>query len=753
MARQRRHHGRADEDAVPVPQRKAGSSVPRPGRAAFLGIAAAMGLGLAAAPAPAQTDPRGADHRVPALNTFGMPGLIDTPTAVPLPDGTIAFSLSGLPGTFRSTLAFQITPWLTGSFRYSGIERPRLGDTLYDRSFDLQMRLLREGGWWPAVSLGLRDFIGTGEYSSEYIVATRQVTPQLRLTAGLGWGRMASGDGFTNPLGNLDRRFRTRPDGFTGEGGRLEVDRFFRGDAVVIAGVEWQVTDRLRLMAEFSGDAYRNETEGPGASWRRRSPVNIGASWQVGERTALSGFVLHGDTVGFVASVALNPNRPLQPIQLQAPVPVAARPDPAVAPAVWGTDWAAAPQTRTALRTALASRFEAEGLRLQNLTLEPQRAVVRLTNLRHEAPARAIGRAARIMTVVMPASVEEFVLISTARGMDVSAVTLRRSDLEALEHAPDGSAALRARAAITDPAALPDAPGLLTPHPPEVPRLGWSLLPYVQPTIMDPTSPLRIDAGVRAEARYSLADNVLVSGSVTQRVVGNLRGTTRAEEACRSDGFCYERVRSDAPLYSSSGPVIERLTVEHFSRPGESLFARVSAGWLERMYAGVSAELLWKPVDSRIALGAEVNRVGRRAPSSAVGLTDYEVTTGHVSAYYDFGGGFLGQVDVGQYLAGDRGATVALSREFASGWMLGAYATLTDMPFSAFGEGSFDKGITITIPVTWFDGRPTRARSSQTIRSLQRDGGARLEVTNRLYPMVRDLHSRNLDASWGTVWQ
>ena len=36
---------------------------------------------------------------------------------------------------------------------------------------------------------------------------------------------------------------------------------------------------------------------------------------------------------------------------------------------------------------------------------------------------------------------------------------------------------------------------------------------------------------------------------------------------------------------------------------------------------------------------------------------DYEVTTGHVSAYYEFGNGFVGQVDAGRYLAGDNGAT------------------------------------------------------------------------------------------------
>ena len=45
------------------------------------------------------------------------------------------------------------------------------------------------------------------------------------------------------------------------------------------------------------------------------------------------------------------------------------------------------------------------------------------------------------------------------------------------------------------------------------------------------------------------------------------------------------------------------------------------------------------------------------------------------------------KVDAGRYLAGDWGATFALDREFDNGWKVGAYFTLTDMPFDEFGEG------------------------------------------------------------------
>lgn len=52
-----------------------------------------------------------------------------------------------------------------------------------------------------------------------------------------GWGRLGTYNGFTNPLGALDARFKTRPGGFTGTGGQPEIDKWFRGDAAFFGGL------------------------------------------------------------------------------------------------------------------------------------------------------------------------------------------------------------------------------------------------------------------------------------------------------------------------------------------------------------------------------------------------------------------------------------------------------------------------------------------------------------------------------------
>ena len=179
--------------------------------------------------------------------------------------------------------------------------------------------------------------------------------------------------------------------------------------------------------------------------------------------------------------------------------------------------------------------------------------------------------------------------------------------------------------------------------------------------------------------------------------------------------------------YKGSGPTVPELTGAYFFRPGRDLFGRVTAGYLEPMFAGVSTELLWAPEHSRLALGAELNRVRQRGYDQRFDLRDYEVTTGHLSAYYQFTDQFFTQLDVGRYLAGDWGATLSFSRVFDNGWKVGVYATKTDVSSADFGEGSFDKGLFFQVPLDGLFGGETRGTFATRMRPIQRDGGQRLD--------------------------
>jgi hypothetical protein len=683
----------------------------------------------------------------PTLNFYGVTGLIDMPTGEDQPDGQFSATVSSFAGITRGTLTFQAFPFLSGSFRYSGIQDWDFDgfSTFYDRSFDVRLWLLREQSYLPSVVVGLQDFAGTGISAAEYVVATKHILPNLKVTGGLGWGRFGS-------KGDIGSPFGSRPDGFSALGGKFETDRWFRGPMAFFGGVEWQPTDRLGLKVEYSSDDYdveagRQLRTGAGEIFDRKSSWNFGAEYQVNDQTRLGAYYLYGSEVGLTLQFSTDPaTRPRDVPQAgPGPLPVQPRPERATDPDAWSTEWTEQPDAATILRGNVARSLMRDGMTLQGMALSADRVRIRLGNNRYDAEAQAVGRAARILTRLMPASIEIFEIVPVVDGIPLSMVTFRRSDLEALEHAPDGAARLLARTKIGEALSL-GAPQL-APGP-ETPRLNWTFLPYVRQSFFDPDNPLRLGFGLKGTARYELARGLFLSGSLAQQLAGDI------DKVSRQANSRLPAVRTDEPRFNREGdPAIEELTAAYYTRPGENLYGRVTVGYLERMYGGVSGEVLWKPVESPLALGVEVNYVKKRDFDQLFDFRSYDVVTGHVSAYYNFGKGYVGQVDVGRYLAKDYGTTLTLEREFANGWKFAAFATFTDVSAEEFGEGSFDKGIRIEIPISWITGRDTRQKIGTTLRPVLRDGGARLNVDGRLYDTVRDYDANGLDSQWGRVWR
>ena len=699
-------------------------------------------------------------------NRYGLPGAIDTPSAEMTPDATLGAVLgySALGNT--AGLSFQILPRVTGVLRYGkfdSTEEER--GYVRDRSFDIRVSLLDEspGGWRPAVAVGLQDAIGTGFYASEYVVATKTLSPRLRVSAGLGWGRLASSGGIGSLIDD-----RGAPD--DEEGGTLNTDQWFRGEAAPFLNIQWKATDKLTLLAEYSGDDYACETGDadscPRDVWLSdeeplSTNINVGLSYQAGQNYQIGAYVLGGKHFGIQASMTLNPRQAPFPSGLEkGPAPVRLRPAVAADPDGWSGAWAQDPTAQPAIQQALGDALRKEGQVLESMVLTANRAEVRIRNNRYVQQAEAVGRTARLMTRALPPSVETLVVTSVEGGMPVSSVTMRRSDVERLENTEVGQIA--SVAALTD--ADPRPAGLVR-SPDVTPRFQWGLRPYLSTGLFDPDEPFRFEVGAAATASYELLPGLTLKGTVRQRLFGNAEqdapgdftvdeylALTDEEIAAENNGVY--RVRSDGRMYSGNDkPRVPELTLAWNAHPTSTVYTRVTVGLLENMYGGVSGEVLWKPVNSPLALGAEINRVRKRDYTNAFEFLDYEVTTGHVSAYYEFGGGFVGQLDVGRYLAGDDGATVTLTREFASGWSVGAYATKTNLSAEEYGEGSFDKGIEIKIPLAWATGMPSKRTVGGSLSSLNRDGGRRVRVDDRLYETVRDSHSTKMYEGWGKFWR
>ncbi|NSX53239.1 YjbH domain-containing protein [Parasulfitobacter algicola] len=671
------------------------------------------------------------------LNFQGVPGLIDMPSAQSLPDGELGVSVSHFSGITRNTLTFQITDRLSGSFRYSGTQDwPNSGfDTYYDRSFDLRYRVLDEGRILPDVTVGLQDFAGTGLNSAEYIVATKTIVPKLRFTTGVGWGRLATYGEFSSVFGSDDRSTDFEPTG-----GTINEGRWFRGPMAFFGGAEWDVAENITLQAEYSSDDYVEESSRDIVD--RAAPFNFGIQYRPRDGLALGAYYMYGSEIGAQVSFIFNPKNSAYGTET-APLPVRVTERDLQASQSWG----AAPELSTAQKDQLAlstvQLFKEQGLEMESLKIDGAIATVWFRNPTYDIEAQAIGRAARSLTYSMPEQVRRFVLVPTRLGVPLSKITIDRGDLARAEFDINGAARLKQQVKIEDAADTPLGGERVDDL---YPRFNYSIGPYVSTLLFGLENPVQADVGVRVAGRYDVAPGLSFNGSIRKRLIGNL---SEGVDVSESE---LEPVRTERPRYDREGdPALERLTVDYHFRPGTNLYGRVSTGYLERMYAGVSTEMLWKPVDSRLALGAELNYARKRDYDQDLQLLDFDAYTGFLSAYYDFNNGFQAQVDIGQYLAGDQGGTFTLAREFDNGWRVAAFATFTDVSYEEFGDGSFDKGITLTVPISTVTSKPSRETANLVIRPFQRDGGARLQVEDRLYPIVRDYHEPQLNDTWERV--
>lgn len=796
----------------------------------------------------------------PSHNLYGVTGLIDMPTAEMQPDGQVTLTSSYFGGFLRNTISAQILPGVEAAFRYSVVEdfnaKPAGNNSLFDRSFDIRLRLVEEGIAVPGVVVGLQDFLGTGIYSGEYIAATKTLDAgeagTFKLTGGVGWGRLAGLNAVTNPLRALSSSFGDRGE-FDGTGGNVEFGRYFQGAEMgYFGGIEWATPiEGLTAKVEYSPDLY--ERERLFSSFDPVAPVNLGLEYRPTDGIEIGAYYMYGSEFGVRLSFSGNPFRPIdeydsvagpQPLLPRQPpeepsAELAALGDlidlitdrPPTTPlgdrrlksivvherlgsvrwaeavlaagvetdrcptelalaadaelgvvdvvtftgdggepvctvalraagqdavrlttaihAEYPTDWYEQEAERTRIVADLAEELSGDQIGLLGIEIAPHRVQVYIENDRFRSTPRAVGRTARALTRTMPPSVEVFEITPVENSLASATIVLGRSSLEDQVNRPEAEQRSWATAKIksAEPIAWEN---LVNVSDDMFPRLSWSVSPALPVNLFDPDQPARFDLSVIASGKAELLPGLSLNASIGQRIIGDLDDIDR-----ESDSLVDERVRSDIAEYlATNTPVITRLSGDYVTKFTPSLFGRMSIGILERMYAGISAELLWKPADQSWGIGVEGNFVRQRGFEQRFSLRNYETFTGHVSLYWDTNWHDVSvQVDAGRYLAGDWGGTFSAKRRFDNGWEIGGFFTLTDLPFSEFGEGSFDKGLYLTIPLNWALPYESQSEITSTLRPLTRDGGARLIVSNRLYPMVEDLDEGGLESSWGGFWE
>ena len=651
-----------------------------------------------------------ASQNLAMASDYGLTGLIDIPTARMKPDATFSTSISDDQMWRSVALTYQAFPFLEASFRYSGLHvetgRGRFDNYVtWDRNFEAKARLLEESTLVPELAIGIRDLMGTGIFSGEYLVANKRVS-NLDLTLGLGWGRLAGDGDFSNPLKSISDSFATRTKG-VGRGGKLSINQWFSGDQVgVFAGASYDVPSvPIRLLAEYNPDTYSHEVSKgyphPG------SPFSYGVEWE-----ALPGLTLglshqHGDRWGLALMTSLSTN--------QKPTPYQPKPAVKLEPLEIAYSDPLASDKLTWFEQIYdeAARL---GMSVDSVSMGDvsSNVIIRLGRGKNRSWPDAIERLHPMLSMHLPESIVNVDYVVREAGLDILTVRMARvgdhsllpnSSINHTKYFMPAREHKDYKAHVDN--SMDDASFIID--------VGANI------TVMDPDNPFGYQLDLNVGANVPLNENWSLIGTLGIPFYDNLDKNTRPASSS------LPHVRSEVLQYLKQGDIkLESLYVENRGTLANDVHFRVAAGYLEEMYAGLSGEFLFQPMDSRLAWGLSGQYVKQREFDGGLDFLDYDVATGHASVYwatpfynYDVA------LHLGRYLAKDVGGTVELKRTFDNGWALGAWATLTDVPFEEFGEGSFDKGIYLQVPL---DGVSFASGNYKTaIRSIQRDGGQRIE--------------------------
>jgi hypothetical protein len=372
----------------------------------------------------------------------------------------------------------------------------------------------------------------------------------------------------------------------------------------------------------------------------------------------------------------------------------------------------------------------AQDIGIEALSVEPEMVWIYFSNRHYASETAAAGRIARVLMADAPPSAEVFHIVSVRNGIQLRDFQVTRSALERVTLAFGTSRELGD--AVSIHSAPLSNPVLEHGWADSYPRIHWSFGPGLREGLFDPSRPLQVQLFGAVDASMEINPNLVVEG----RAEGNIFNNYDLSQPSNS---VLPHVRSDISEYLRDGAYgIANLDARYRTRLAPDVYFEAKAGYLEDMYAGGGVQVLWRPEGERVAFGLDVYEVWQRNFDRLFGFRDYHVLTGHASIYYEspwYGINFA--VHAGRYLAGDYGATFEVTRRFSTGVEVGAFATFTNVPFSQFGEGSFDKGIILHVPLEW--ALPFFSQSSYDLllRSLTRDGGQRLFNDNSLYGDTR----------------
>ena len=678
----------------------------------------------------------------PTSSRYGGIGLIEIPTARFAKEGNLRLGITSSWPYEVTALTAAPFEWMEATYRYTEIKNQLYSDipsfsgnqTLKDKGFDFRFRILKESRYLPQVALGLRDLAGTGLFSAEYLVASKRFW-DLDITAGLGWGTLAGKTAFSNPLIRVADRFKYRT-GQQGAGGEFSYDDWFSGDRVsLFGGLEYTLPFRgWRLKLDYDTSNLADEP------WLE-SPYNYSITSGVRDIIEYSVGLKGGKE--FTFSFFIKGDFGTGPLVPKFDPPITLTPPSA-------KDKNRLFQDPELLFGSINANLAIAKIYTQGVSIVDDELILTVNQAKFRSQPRAIGRAIRVASLLAPDNVNYITVNTMNADVELSSVTVRRDAFMDLTNSEGSIAELYRNAIIQSP----DQHWKRAQFQPTVnfPEIRTNIAPAVKNMIGGPEAFYLGQLWIRINNTIKFRRGLEMSTVIGINLWQNFNLLRTPSESV------LPHVRSDVQEYLKEGTNnIMRMKLDYLFSPFKDVYARFDVGLLEEMFGGVGGEVLWRPYNRTWAIGVAAHRVRQRDYKQKFGFLDrdrggfkkYETETGHLELYKEFPKqGVIAQVMAGKFLAGDKGATLDISRRFDTGLRLGFFLTKTNVSAQEFGEGSFDKGIYFQIPHDLFFTNYSTGQVFFGIHPMTRDGGALLVQHKSLYSITGNTAKYEILRDW-----
>ncbi len=633
-----------------------------------------------------------------SFNNHGVVGLINTPTARFYDSSSHGITLYN--GTPDQKITFTSNPydWLEASFFYMNIQdRPyclqsfdiACNQDYKDKGFNFKARI-KEEGKFPALAIGINDIAGTGFYSSEYIVASYGLN-NIDFHFGLGWGVLnGSKRSIKNPFGYLNNQFKNRPDlASVGQGGEFQPSRYFSGETVSpFFGISYALGEKILIKIENDtttvlGEFTDGSSELIGAEYSE-SELSFGFDYLINKNLTVGIAHERNNYLSFRFTYKNSPNDSIKSFKYKE----------------------AKVDNSDNKYTKLIKNIENNGIGVNKILETSDSIGLELTQFAH--PSIEI-----IEQIISSASYDAGIkkeIKTDLRIADLQAVSQFDEDLES------NSKLIYQRKQKSN---------FNT-------KTNLSFRPYIAAREEFFTGALLLENN----SEYIIKDNLFFTSNLKYSLADNF------DDLSLPPPDTYPaQVRSDVKDYLNNfdeGIIIGRAQLDYHLTPKKNHHFMLSAGILEEMFSGIGIEYLYFKQINNYALGFELFNVRKRDYKMKFGTLDYENTIGSLNFYYRNYEiiPFDMKLSYGEYLAGDIGSTLEISRSFLNGTKFGIFTTSTNVTAQQFGEGSFDKGIFFSIPVY-------KNLVNYTWRPLTKDPGAKLNRKHTLHDLLVKFRSYN----------